>query len=106
MTVPFPLPCSATFSVLFDWKTAETDLLAFNVTLQAPVPEQPLPDQPAKEEPAAGVAVSVTAVPYVNACAHVEPQLTPAGLEVTAPAPLPAFVSVSVLGVSNLAVTA
>ena len=34
------------------------------------------------------------------------PQPIPAGLEVTAPTPFPAFVSVSVLSDSNLAVTA
>jgi hypothetical protein len=43
-----------------------------------------------------GVAVSFTLVPVANACEHVEPQLIPVGLEPTAPAPAPDFVTVNV----------
>jgi hypothetical protein len=66
------------------------------VRVQLPVPEQ-APDQPANLERAEATAVSVTAVPCLKACAQVEPQLIPAGLELTVPVPRPALVSVSVL---------
>ena len=84
---------------------AVTERFALMVRVQLPVPEQ-APDQPVKDDPAEAAAVSVTAVPCPKACAQVEPQLTPAGLEVTVPVPPPAFVSVSVLSVSKLAVAA
>src|SRR5262245_22890872 len=54
------------------------------------VPLQGPPDQPANALPAAGVAVSVTLVPNGNAKSHTVPQLTPAGLDVTVPVPVPA----------------
>jgi len=44
---------------------AVTEVSAFRVTVQVPVPEQPPPLQPAKAKPLAGVAVSVTTVPLV-----------------------------------------
>jgi hypothetical protein len=49
-----------------------------------------------KAEPALGVAVSVTTVPLTKSAAHVAPQLIPAGLLVTVPAPVPARLTVSV----------
>jgi hypothetical protein len=52
-----------------------------------PVPLQ-APDQPANFEPDAGEALSVTTVPAENDTEHDELQLTPAGDEVTVPAPL------------------
>src|SRR5947199_1676642 len=69
---------------------------ALRVTLQAPGPEQPPPLQPLKVEPAAGAAVSVTAVPLAKLAAQVAPQVMPAGLLVTVPAPVPALETVSV----------
>jgi len=84
---------------------AVTERAALIVRVQGPVPEQ-APDQPAKDDPAAAVAVSVTAVPWLKASVQVEPQLSPAGLELTVPVPLPAFVSASVLSLSKLAVAA
>ncbi|HEY3550370.1 MAG TPA: hypothetical protein VGK69_04895, partial [Gaiellaceae bacterium] len=60
-----------------------------------PVPVQ-APDQPLKVEPAAGVAVRVTLVPEVKSCEQVEPQLIPAGLDVTVPLPEPALLTLSV----------
>ena len=42
-----------------------TDVAAFMVTAQVPVPEQPPPLQPANVEPPAGAAVSVTTVPLL-----------------------------------------
>ena len=75
---------------------AVTERFALMVRVQLPVPEQ-APDQPANLERAEATAVSVTAVPCLKACAQVEPQLIPPGLEVTVPVPLPALVSVSIL---------
>lgn len=73
---------------------AETLVSAFMVTLHVEVPLQ-APDQPAKAALAAGAAVSVTAVPALNAARQVEPQLMPAGLLETVPEPVPEFVTVS-----------
>src|SRR5881628_498365 len=75
---------------------AVTVVAALRVTVQAPGPEQPPPLQPLKVEPAAGVAVSVTAVPLAKLAVQVAPQLMPAGLLVTLPAPVPALETVSV----------
>ena len=76
-------------------KVAVTVVAAEIVTVQAPVPEQPPPLQPVKMEPAAGVAVNVTAVPLVKFVAQLVPQAIPAGVLVTVPLPVPAFVTVS-----------
>jgi hypothetical protein len=103
LTVPVPLPAFLSVSVLSLSKLAVAAWSVLMVRVQLPVPEQ-APDQPAKRDPAEAVAVRVTAVPCPKACAQVEPQLIPAGLELTVPVPLPALVSVSVLSVSNLAV--
>jgi len=73
--------------------------------VQAPVPEQPPPLQPVKLEPAAGAAVSVTAVPLVKLAAQVAPQVMPAGLLVTVPAPAPALETVSTRAGVKVAVT-
>jgi hypothetical protein len=73
---------------------AVTEALPVNFTLQAPVPVQ-APDQPANVEVVFEAAVSVTTVPLVKLALHVAPQLIPAGLLVTVPAPVPAFLTVS-----------
>src|SRR5947209_19386748 len=87
-------------------KVAVTVVAAESVTVQAPVPEQPPPLQPVKVEPVAGAAVSVTAVPLVKLAAQVAPQVMPAGLLVTVPAPAPADGTGGVKGWSvNLAAT-
>src|SRR5207237_4504109 len=75
---------------------AVTVVAALTVTVQAPGPEQPPPLQPLKVEPAAGAAVSVTAVPLAKLAAQVAPQVMPAGLLVTLPAPVPALETVRV----------
>jgi len=73
-----------------------TEVAAFRVTVQVPVPEQPPPLQPEKVEPAAGVAVKITVVPPAYAAMHVAPQEMPAGLLVTVPIPEPVLFTVSV----------
>src|SRR5439155_443613 len=75
---------------------AVTVVAALRVTVQVPGPEQPPPLQPLKVEPPAGAAVSVTAVPLAKLAAQVAPQVMPAGLLVTVPAPVPALETVSV----------
>ncbi len=60
----------------------------FTVTVQVPVPVQ-APPQPVNTDPATAAAVSVTLVPEVNVDEQVAPQLIPAGLLVTEPAPDP-----------------
>src|SRR5262245_45020463 len=74
--------------------------------VQVPVPLHPPPLQPSKIEPAAAAAVSVTELPVGNEALQVFPQLMPAGLLVTVPAPPPAFVTVRVEGTAlKVAVT-
>src|SRR6058998_576540 len=97
VTVPAPVPALETVSVkVCRVKVAVTVVAALRVTVQAPGPEQPPPLQPVKVEPAAGAAVSVTAVPLAKLAAQVAPQVMPAGLLVTVPAPVPALETVSV----------
>jgi phage tail protein X len=90
VTVPDPAPARLTVSAK-DWraKFAVTDVAAFIVTVQVPVPEHPPPVQPVNAAPAEGVAVSVTAVPLLNDAEQVAPQLMPAGALVTVPGPAP-----------------
>jgi hypothetical protein len=69
---------------------AVTDLAAFMVAVQVPVPEHPAPDHPVKVEVPSGVAVSTTVVPESYVAVQLAPQLIPAGVEATAPPPVPA----------------
>jgi hypothetical protein len=95
-TVPLPVPASVTLSKKFVGvvlKVAVTACAAFIVTLQVPVPEQ-APLQPANIEPVPGAAVNVTMVPLAKLAEQAVGQLTPAGLLVTMPLPVPASVTV------------
>jgi len=96
VTLPAPAPALETVSVKVGVNVAVTVVAAETVTTHDPVPEQPPPLQPPKVEPAAGAAVSVTAVPLVKLAAQVAPQVMPAGLLVTVPAPVPALETVRV----------
>ena len=62
VTLPFPVPLSATVSTGVVLKLAITEMFCIKVTLHTPVPLQP-PDQPAKKEFAVGDAVNDTWVP-------------------------------------------
>jgi hypothetical protein len=85
---------------------AVTVAAAFTVTTQVPVPEHPPPDHPANVDDAFGFAVNVTTVPALNTTAHVAPQSTPAGTDVTVPTPAPARTTVNVCVTTlNVAVT-
>jgi hypothetical protein len=88
-TLPVPLPPRATVSAGEVLKLAITDVFCINVTLHTPVPLQ-APDHPAKEEFVAGDAVSATWVPLEKLALQACPQLMPAGLLLTVPAPPPA----------------
>jgi len=64
VTVPVPVPGFVTvklYAVVA--KDAVTDVAAFIVTVQVPVPEQPPPAQPVKVYPLFVEVVKVTAVP-------------------------------------------
>jgi hypothetical protein len=65
------------------------------VTVQLPVPEQPPPDHPANTEPESAAAESETEVPEAKLVEQLEPQLMPAGAEVTVPEPVPFFATLS-----------
>jgi hypothetical protein len=86
-------------------KVAVADLLAFMVSVQLPVPVQ-APDQPAKKAPEAGVGVNLTLVPELNDPLHVDGQLIPAGVLITAPRAVPASCMVSWYAVVSGALTA
>ena len=95
VTVPVPVPAFVTVSanvVAELLNVAVTARAAVIDTVQAPVPVH-APDQPANVEPEAAAGVSVTDAPLVKLALHVEPQLMPAGDEVTVPVPVPAFVT-------------
>ena len=79
---------------------AVADRSFFMVTVQAPLPEH-APVQPLKVDPFAGSAVSLTVVPWGYALEQVLPHLTPAGLEVMLPFPVPVLVTLSVSGVGE-----
>ena len=89
-------------------KLAVTDLAAFIVTVHVAPLTASHPVHPLNSDTPVGVAVSVTAVPTTYASEQSEPQLIPAGLEVTVPLPrttlLTAVVSVKRFR-SKLAVT-
>jgi hypothetical protein len=75
-------------------KFAVTCTGVFPVRVHAPVPAQPLL-QPEKVDPVVAAGVRVTTAPLANVSAQSVPQAIPAGLLVTVPAPVPAFVTVT-----------
>jgi len=101
VTLPLPVPETVIERVRVRPMTALRLMLPPSVTLQAPVPEQ-APPQPPKVDPALGLAVSVTSVFWGKLALQVPTppgaHEMPAGEEVTAPAPLPVTVTLSVWG--------
>jgi hypothetical protein len=98
VTVPAPVPAFVTLSVnvaAVVLKVAVTLRAAVIDVVQVPVPVHTPPLQPANVEPLAAAAVSVTDVPLAKLALQVVPQFTPAGDEVTVPAPVPALVTLS-----------
>jgi hypothetical protein len=95
LTLPVPAPAVASDSAnCLTFQVAVTFRAWLMVTWQLPVPVHD-PPQPANTDPVPGVAVSVTTVPVSNGTLQVAPQLSPSGLEVTLPEPVPAFATVS-----------
>jgi len=90
-SVPEPLPAAVTVSVRILTNVAMTFFAAVMVSEQV-APAQS-PEKPEKVLPLAGVAVSVSAVSTSKLAEQVAPQLTPEGLDVTEPAPVPANVT-------------
>jgi len=93
-TVAFRVPAGGGGDEL---NVAVTVVAVFIGTVQEFVPEQPPPDQPTRVTPASGVAVRVTGVPVLATTEQTEPQLMPAGFEVTVPAPVPPLFTMSLL---------
>src|ERR1044072_6090322 len=106
-TVPLPVPFFGTVRV--GTVAGEVVVIVTGdpaVNMHVPVPEHEPPDQPENVEPVAGVAVSVTIVPLVKFSEQSMPQVMPAGIELTQPAPVPVFVAVTAVVVfANVAVT-
>jgi hypothetical protein len=91
VTAPPPVPAVVTDNVAgaIALNVAVTVVFVVSDTVHAAVPLHPPPDQPVNTEPACGAAANVTLVPPLNDAAHVAPHDTPAGVEVTVPAPVP-----------------
>src|SRR6185295_15531596 len=98
VTLPTPVPARVTVAanvgVPAVLNVAVTLRACVIATVQPPVPVH-APLQPANVEPLAAAAVSVTDAPEANVAEQVEPQLMPAGLDVTVPVPVPARVTVN-----------
>ena len=74
---------------------AVTCWLVFNVSAQVRLLPLQAPVHPTKDEFAPAVSVSVTLVPLAKLALHVGAQVTPEGLLVIVPAPVPAGFTVS-----------
>ena len=96
VTVPLPVPALVTASEKLDvpLNVAVTERAAVMDTVQVPVPVH-APLHPANVDPLDAAAVSVTEVPLAKLALQVDPQFTPAGVEVTVPAPVPALLTPS-----------
>jgi hypothetical protein len=79
--------------------------LAFDESVTVHVSPAHAPPYVTKTLPLAAVAVSVTCDPPASVAVHVEPQLIPEGALVTAPAPAPHALTVSVCVVCASAAT-
>lgn len=91
-TLPVPVPANVTVKGTFtvaELNVAVIEAAAFRVTLHVAVPEH-APDQPANAEPADALAASWTTAPELKLAVQTDPQLIPAGVLTTVPAPLPA----------------
>jgi hypothetical protein len=94
VTVPCPVPLRLTDKIGKSLNVAVTDSLLVNVIAQVPEPVH-APDHPAKKELVMADAVNVTCVPLEKLAVHELPQLMPAGVLLTIPAPAPAALTLS-----------
>jgi hypothetical protein len=98
VTVPVPVPASFTVNAndVVVLNVAVTDSAAIIEIEHVPVPLQAaFPLHPANVEPVPAVAVKVTTELSAKLAEQAVPQLMPAGLLVTVPVPVPAFVTVN-----------
>src|SRR5205085_5193899 len=90
VTAPAPRPVKLAVSAKrLRAKPAVTERVAVMVTVQVAPETESHPLQPVKSDFAAGVAVRVTTVSLTKVAEHAEPQVMPAGLDVTLPVPRP-----------------
>ena len=100
--MPVPVPALVVERVyVLRVNVAVTLRAAVMLTVQAPVPVQ-APVHPANVEPVPAAAARLTLVPLEKLALHALPQLTPPGVEVTVPLPVPLLVSVRVYVVGAL----
>jgi hypothetical protein len=94
VTVPPPVPCLVTVSVALVVVNVAVQVVTW-VTVTVPSGQSAGPLHPSNRDPVAGAAVSLTVAPATYDCEQSLPQLMPAGLLVTVPAPVPCLVTVS-----------
>src|SRR6476620_10744310 len=93
---PVPAPAFVSVTVyVFRANVAVTFAAAAIVTSHVGESPEHAPDQPVNVESAAGSAVSVTIVLCSNVAVQLSPHEMPAGVDVTVPEPVPAFVTAS-----------
>jgi hypothetical protein len=80
----------------YGMKLAVTLLVAFIVTMQLIPETESQPVHPLKSDSSAGVGVSVTTVPLLKSPEQVDPQLIPAGFDVTVPPKSPVLLTLNV----------
>ena len=95
VTTPAPVPVFDTVNVTGASNVAVTLVAALIVTVHGFDWPAHAPLQPVSVDDAVGVAVSVTTVPFTKRSEQSEPQLIPAGLDVTVPEPWPARVTLN-----------
>jgi hypothetical protein len=96
LTEPDPVPCLEIVRVgVVEAKVAVTERSWSSSTVQLGLVPEQSPDHPVNTEEASGVAVRVMPVPVSKLARQLVPQLIPAGLEPTWPAPVPALETVS-----------
>src|SRR3954470_13683167 len=90
VTVPFPMPVLAAVSLKrFSMKIAVTDLGFVIDTVQVEPDTESHPVHPIKFESTPAVADITTCESLMNDAEHAEPQVIPAGFDVTVPVPSP-----------------
>src|SRR5690242_9311150 len=95
VTTPAPVPVFDTVNVIPASNVAITAVAALTVTVHGFDWPAQAPFHLENTDGVVGVAVSVTTVPFTKRSEQSEPQLIPTGLDVTAPEPWPARVTLN-----------